>query len=132
MDTLSVEAGIKIQTEQLKEWKSVLKKSVYKDLKLWATSKNHEANDGFGICRGSDLDNYVNNYNRGGLIKIKHIKKAMKILSCDDGFHGVKNMIELIKKSKNQEGLIDYIDDVQICEKFEFKFDCKEFLEQIN
>lgn len=62
MITLSIEQGIKIQKAHLLKWKEVLKASVYRDLVTYATSSNHEAKDGFGICRGSDLGIYIANY----------------------------------------------------------------------
>jgi hypothetical protein len=57
-----VEEGIEVQTEQLKEWKSVLIPEVYEALEEYAKRKNHLAKSGFDICRGSDLSNYIGNY----------------------------------------------------------------------
>ena len=132
MKTLSIAEGIEIQKDQLTKWGLVLKKKVHKDLVLWATSRNHEAVNGYGICRGHDLDNYVSNYSYYTKAKTKEVKKAMKLLSCDEGFEGIRKMVELIKKNKNQDELIDNIDDVQVWEKIEFQFSCKEFIELIS
>jgi hypothetical protein len=132
MKILSIEEGIEIQKKQLIKWGLVLKKKVHKDLVLWATSTNHEAINGYGICRGNDLDNYVSNYDSYTKAKTREVKKALKLLSCDDGFEGVRKMVELIKKNKNQDELIDYIDGVQVWQKIEFQFTCKEFIELIS
>jgi hypothetical protein len=78
------------------------------------------------------LDNYVSNYNPYTKDKTREVKKAMKLLSCDEGFEGVRKMVELIKKNKNHDELIDYIDGVQVWQKIEFQFTCKEFIELIS
>jgi hypothetical protein len=62
LENFTVELGIEVQTRQLKQWKKLLKKSVFEDLKIWATSTNSEAIDGTYIRRGNDLDNYIGNY----------------------------------------------------------------------
>jgi len=59
---LSVEEGIKIQTEQLAEWKQLLLPHVYEYLEKRAVKDNHLAKDGFSIRRGSDLSCDVSNY----------------------------------------------------------------------
>jgi len=58
----TTENAIKIQTEQLEGWRKLLKKSVFEDLKAWATENNSFKMDGTDVIRGSDLDNYVANY----------------------------------------------------------------------
>lgn len=62
MRKFSVEEGIEVQTEQLKEWKSVLIPEVYEALEEYAKRKNHLAQSGFDICRGTDLSSYIKNY----------------------------------------------------------------------
>lgn len=60
-DHFTVDAGITIQKTQLNQWKTVLKRDAYMKLVEYATEKNHEAKNGWGIRRGSDLDNFVAN-----------------------------------------------------------------------
>ena len=55
VDVLTVEKGIKIQTEQLEEWKKILKKKVFIYLVGRATASNHNAKTGYNIVRGDDL-----------------------------------------------------------------------------
>lgn len=62
MREFSVEKGIEIQTEQLEKWKSVLITEVYEALEEYAKRKNHLAECGFDICRGTDLSSYIANY----------------------------------------------------------------------
>ncbi len=61
---LSVEDGIKIQSEQLAGWERVLLPNVYAALEAWATEDNHHAlmKSGYDVVRGQDLDSYVQNY----------------------------------------------------------------------
>lgn len=58
----TAEEGIKVQTEQLKRWESVLKPEVFKDLKEFAIKTNGEAETGYDIVRGINLDGFVSNY----------------------------------------------------------------------
>jgi hypothetical protein len=60
--TFSVEHGIKVQSEQLANWKKLLQPKVYKDLEEWATEHNDKAESGDDIIRGVDLDNFIGNY----------------------------------------------------------------------
>jgi hypothetical protein len=60
--TFSVEDGIKIQSEQLAEWKKLLLPKVYKDLEKWATEHNDKAESGNQIIRGTDMSNFIGNY----------------------------------------------------------------------
>lgn len=55
----TVQNGIEIQTEQLKNWIKVLKPDVYKKLKDWATKNNKSTNTGDDITRGQILDTFV-------------------------------------------------------------------------
>ena len=41
-------------------------------------------------------------------------------------------MVDLIKNNPDQNQLIDYIDGVDVWEKVEFEFTCKEFIENIG
>jgi hypothetical protein len=61
---MTVEQGIQIQNEQLADWKKVLKEEVYRELALWTMEKNLEANTGYDIRRGVELDNWIGNYSR--------------------------------------------------------------------
>ncbi len=67
-ETLSVEKGIEIQTEQLNRWETVLQPKVYEALVKYATETNNTAKSGYDICRGSDLSCYVENYMRGHMM----------------------------------------------------------------
>jgi hypothetical protein len=58
----SVEHGIAVQREQLNEWKTILKDEVYKVLEEYATKDNDKAMNGYDICRGTSLDNFMSNY----------------------------------------------------------------------
>ena len=58
----TVEDGIRVQTNDLERWEKVLKPEVFEDLKKWVTKKNHLATNGYGICRGTYLANFVENY----------------------------------------------------------------------
>jgi hypothetical protein len=61
----TIEEGIKYQTEQLVQWKTVLIPEVYAALEEYATRNNHEAKSGHGIRRGVDLSSYISNYMLG-------------------------------------------------------------------
>lgn len=53
------ENGIKIQTDQLQIWESVLKEEAFIKLQKEVQSTNGEAEDGFDICRGEEIDNIL-------------------------------------------------------------------------
>ena len=61
----TVEDGIEIQRDHLSRWKSVLLPEVYEALEEYALRTNHEANSGYDIRRGTNLDNYIGNYMLG-------------------------------------------------------------------
>jgi len=44
----------------------------------------------------------------------------------------IPTMVKLIKENPNQNQLIDYVDGVDVWEKVEFEFTCKEFLKLIS
>ena len=56
--------GLKVQASQLKEWKSVLKPTVYKALEAAVMAANTKltGDNGYDVCRGTDLNNWVGNY----------------------------------------------------------------------
>lgn len=58
----SVADGIRIQQQHLEQWKLLLKPDVYANLVLYAERDNGKARDGYDICRGTDLNNYLLNY----------------------------------------------------------------------
>lgn len=57
----TVEQGLKIQAEQLAEWKTILKPEVYTRLEKWATKFNKYATKGEHITRGCDFSNFTGN-----------------------------------------------------------------------
>ena len=62
----------------------------------------------------------------------KHvIKKAGELLSAG-AENDIPTMVNLIKNNPDQNQLIDYIDGVDVWEKVEFEFTCKEFIELIS
>ena len=44
----------------------------------------------------------------------------------------IPTMVDLIKNNPDQNQLIDYVDGVDVWEKVEFEFTCKEFIELIS
>lgn len=62
MRVFSVEQGIKVQEEALKQWEVVLKPSVLAKLTEFARATNSKAKTGYEIRRGSDLSNFIANY----------------------------------------------------------------------
>jgi 5-methylthioribose kinase len=65
LNELTVEKAIEIQTEQLKRWEAVLKPEVFANLKAHCEHDNKAATQGKYVFRGSDMDNYIANYNYG-------------------------------------------------------------------
>lgn len=61
MESFTVKQGIEVQQRQLKEWEQLLKPEVFKLLKIEVERSNHLAKNGFGIARGSDIDNILHN-----------------------------------------------------------------------
>jgi len=61
----TVEDGIAIQASQLANWKTILIPEAYEALEEYAQRNNDKAKDGFDICRGGDLTNYISNYMLG-------------------------------------------------------------------
>lgn len=62
MSYLSVEDGIKIQDENLADWKLKLNKEVYDALFKYAKKDNEKARSGFDIARGQTLTTFVQNF----------------------------------------------------------------------
>lgn len=56
MAHLSKEEGIKIQDNDLKRWGTVLKPQAAVELRELAEKGNAEAESGYDICRGQELD----------------------------------------------------------------------------
>jgi len=52
----TVQDGIALQNADLATWKTVLIDDVYQRLVKYVTRNNHEAETGFNVCRGSDID----------------------------------------------------------------------------
>lgn len=59
---LSVEEGIKFQTDCLNGWEKVLKPEVFFELLAYAKSDNDKAKSGYDIKRGDDLTYFVKCY----------------------------------------------------------------------
>lgn len=56
--------GLKIQQQQLNQWKSIMKASIYDKLLLYVIIMNRNcANDetGYNVFRGEDIDGFVHN-----------------------------------------------------------------------
>ena len=60
--TFDTQAGIEVQTEQLKKWELVLKPEVFAELQKFATKDNGKAKTGYDIVRGVQLDGWVKTY----------------------------------------------------------------------
>ena len=58
---LTIEEGIIIQNNHLREWKDILKPSLYKTVERVVTEENSEAGCGHDICRGNSIDEIVAN-----------------------------------------------------------------------
>ena len=58
---LTVNEGIYIQQQHLKEWRSVLSADAYYKLVKIATANNHTATSGYDIVRGQMLDEIIHN-----------------------------------------------------------------------
>jgi hypothetical protein len=59
------------------------------------------------------------------------IEKAGQLLSAETD-EEIVEMINIIKDTPEQETIIDYIDGVNVWQKVEYEFNCKEFLEAIG
>jgi hypothetical protein len=70
----TVQDGIRVQTEQLAQWAKVLKPEIHESLVIHATAKNHEAEDGYGIVRGSRLPILIERMINGNLEILKKTK----------------------------------------------------------
>jgi hypothetical protein len=59
----TIEAGIRVQSEQLAKYKKILKPEAYDRLERWALLSNSRdgIRDGYDIQRGTDLDMFVQN-----------------------------------------------------------------------
>lgn len=61
MDNFTKEDGIRIQSQHLKEWKSVLSALAYEKLVTLVTKNNSKAHDGFDVIRGHEIDQILRN-----------------------------------------------------------------------
>ena len=52
----TVQDGIAYQNEELAKWKTVLTDDIYQRLVKYVTRNNHEAETGFNVCRGGDIE----------------------------------------------------------------------------
>jgi uncharacterized protein YpbB len=64
-------------------------------------------------------------------MKTISLKKAGNYLSVNSDKE-IKNMVKSIINNPNQNELIDYVEGVQVWEKIEFEFTCKEFIKLIS
>lgn len=61
------------------------------------------------------------------------IKLAENYLYSDEENNiSIADMVKLISEHSNQDELIDYVDGVQVWQKIELEFTCKEFLKEIG
>ncbi len=58
-----LEKGLKIQAEQLAEWKVKLTPNLYEDLVVYASTDKENWSDGFDVKRGSTLSQFIANWN---------------------------------------------------------------------
>ena len=113
---LSIEEGIKIQTEQLERWGLVLHEQVHKDLVQWATSRNNDVTDGFGICRGDDLTIFIKNY------KPKVKTNTKKIVTIEvTRYYSKTNTVEIeVDNDLVFDDLVNYLSaDEELDNRFE-------------
>ena len=142
---LSKEKGIEIQAKDLKRWKRVLKKKAYIKLVEYATAENDKAIDGFGIRRGNTLSVFVSNLGirlvklkleskvKATRIQTKWIKNMRKLLIFEDETDSeILALIGVIRDTEDQDSRVDYVEGVQVWEKIELEFSCKEFLKEIG
>ena len=81
----SVEQGIAIQQEHLERWRTVLTDDAFNAAKKFAEAANNEAKNGYGIRRGTTIDNFICNYSLE-LIRRKRIEaenKDKRMFLCD-------------------------------------------------
>ena len=60
--TFTVEQGIKVQRAHLNEWKAILTPEAYTTLEEYATRNNAAAKNGYDICRGEALRDFIQGY----------------------------------------------------------------------
>lgn len=145
MKNLELKESLAFQAYDLALWKTVLKKSVFVELTNIVLVSNEDVTDPFKITRGDNIKYIVIDImtNRlrtklEGKVKVtktqrKLIKKALDILSSDDLRDSkVLELIGKIRDNENQDELIDYVEGVQVWEKVELEFTCKQFLGEIG
>lgn len=57
----TLEQGLKIQSEQLKEWEKIMKPEVYEKLKIYIDASNTTATTGNQVLRGYSIQNWISN-----------------------------------------------------------------------
>ncbi len=64
LHTFSRDDGLKVQTDQLRQWRAVLNDTAYNALVQWVEEQNKklpkDAN-GYDVTRGTDLNNFIGN-----------------------------------------------------------------------
>lgn len=74
-EIFTIERGLKLQKRELSTWKKVLKEEVYNDLEYWITYKNHLAEDGHDIRRGSWITTFITHYDPYYKNEVSDMKK---------------------------------------------------------
>lgn len=145
MKNLELKESLAFQAYDLALWKTVLKTSVFVELTNKVLTSNEGVTDPYKITRGDGIKYMVIGMMTDklrtkleGKVKStktqrKLVKKALDILSSDDlSDSKVLELIGKIRDNENQDLLIDYIEGVQVWEKVELEFTCKQFLEEIG
>lgn len=57
----TIQHGIDVQNDHLEEYKTILNDETYNALVAFAIKDNDKAKDGYDICRGYQLSNFINN-----------------------------------------------------------------------
>ena len=67
-EEFTIEDGLKVQRENLAEWKTKLNAECYSDLKKFVDAENFNIDSccdcGHGVCRGSEIDTFIKNWER--------------------------------------------------------------------
>ena len=57
----TLEQGLKIQEDQLKQWQKIMKPEVYDKLKVYIVASNKTAKTGNDVLRGYTIQNWISN-----------------------------------------------------------------------
>jgi hypothetical protein len=98
---LTIKEAIEIQTQHLNDWETKLKPEVFEALREFAIKDNDKKTNGYDICRGTDLDNFIANY------KPVNIKRYA-VYEDDSFYEEFEVTPEGLKKANN---LCDWIFD---------------------